>query len=100
MPRSFVHFVLEPFYKVIAVSISEEKDQLDPILRRIGVMLQKKDFSLDIKPLVCLVLRKLLGDISCLVDSMTQIFPSAKAATATKVQKYYLNTTDNVKIQQ
>jgi U5 small nuclear ribonucleoprotein component len=28
LPRSFVHFVLEPFYKIMAVSISEEKAQL------------------------------------------------------------------------
>jgi U5 small nuclear ribonucleoprotein component len=25
LPRSFVHFVLEPFYKIMAISISEEK---------------------------------------------------------------------------
>ena len=69
LPRSFVHFVLEPFYKVVAVSIAEEREQLEPVLKRIGVTLEKKEFSLDIKPLVRLVLRKLLGDLSCLVDA-------------------------------
>ena len=44
LPRSFVHFVLEPFYKVIAVAISEEKTELEPVLNRLGVFLKKKDF--------------------------------------------------------
>jgi len=67
-PRSFVHFVLEPFYKVIAVSISEEKSELEPVLNRLGVFLKKKDFQMDIKPLVKLVLRNLLGDMTCFAD--------------------------------
>lgn len=67
-PRSFVHFILEPFYKVISVSISEEKAELEPILSRLGVYLKRKEFELDIKPLVKLVLRSLLGDMSCFID--------------------------------
>ena len=43
-PRSFVHFVLEPFYKVIAVSMSEERPELEPILSRLGVYLKRKDY--------------------------------------------------------
>ena len=67
-PRSFVHFILEPFYKLIAVSLSEEQSELEPVLAKIGVNLSKQDFALDIKPLVRLVLNKLLGDTTCLVD--------------------------------
>lgn len=55
--RSFVHFILEPFYKIISVSISEEKAELEPVLTRLGVCLKRKEFELDIKPLVKLVLR-------------------------------------------
>lgn len=67
-PRSFVHFILEPFYKVISASISEEKAELEPILSRLGVYLKRKEFELDIKPLVKLVLRNLLGDMACFID--------------------------------
>ena len=73
-----MHWVLEPFYKVVAVSISEEREELEPVLTRLGVFLKKKEFTLDIKPLVKLVLRNLLGDLSCLVDSMVSCFPTAK----------------------
>jgi hypothetical protein len=44
MPRSFVHFILEPFYKIVSVSMSEEKEELEPILTRLGIYLHKKDY--------------------------------------------------------
>ena len=61
LPRSFIYFILEPFYKIISVTISEEKAELDPILKKNQVYLKNADFNLDIKPLVKLILRKLLG---------------------------------------
>jgi len=94
-PRSFVHFILEPFYKVVAVSISEEREELEPVLTRLGVFLKKKDYSLDIKPLVRLVLRNLLGDLSCLVDAMVSSFPTAKDNTKNKVDTLYESTLDS-----
>lgn len=71
-----MQFILEPFYKIISVSISEEKSELEPILKKNGIVLKNADFNLDIKPLIRLVLRKLLGDLSCLVDSLAKL-PSA-----------------------
>jgi hypothetical protein len=48
-----------------------------PIIKKLGIYLHKKDFSLDIKPLLKLVLVKAFGSVSCLVDSMVQHFPNA-----------------------
>lgn len=98
-PRSFVYYVLEPFYKVIAVSISEERPELEPILSRLGVYLKKKDFQMDIKPLVKLVLRKLLGDMSCFTDLLVANIPHSKASTKTKVARLYQNESENVALQ-
>ena len=95
-PRSFVHFILEPFYKVVSVSISEEKAELEPILGRLGVYLKKKEFGLDIKPLVKLVLRNLLGDMSCFVDTLVGNFPNTRSGTRVKVERNYQNVSDNV----
>ena len=50
------------------MGLSEEQSELEPVLAKIGVHLSKQDFALDIKPLVRLVLNKLLGDTTCLVD--------------------------------
>lgn len=62
LPRSFVHFILEPFYKLFTATISNEKIELAPILKRLGLYLHKKDFLLDIKPLLKLILSKFFGD--------------------------------------
>ena len=52
------------------MSISEEKAELEPILKKNQIYLKNGDFNLDIKPLIKLILRKLLGNLSCLVDSL------------------------------
>jgi U5 small nuclear ribonucleoprotein component len=70
LPRSFVYFILEPFYKIVSTTISNEKNELLPVLKKLGIFLNKKDFNLDIKPLLKLVLLRSFGDISCIVDSM------------------------------
>lgn len=41
-----------------------------PILKKLGLYLNKKDYQLDIKPLLKLVMSKVFGDVSCLVDAI------------------------------
>jgi hypothetical protein len=53
---------------VVAVALSEEKAELEPVLTKLGIKLSNKEFMMDIKPLVRTVLNRLLGDTSCLVD--------------------------------
>lgn len=50
---------------------------------------------MDIKPLVRLVLRNLLGDLSCLVDAMVSSIPNAKENTKLKVGALYESTLDS-----
>lgn len=77
LSRSFVHFILEPFYKIVSATISNERSELMPIIKKLGILLQKKDYNLDIKPLLKLVLSKFFGNVSCLVDAMSQNIRSA-----------------------
>lgn len=79
--------------------MSEEKAELEPILTRLGIYLQKKDYQLDIKPLVKLVLRNLLGDLSCLVDVINHHIPDAKQNTVEKVRQHYRNERENLVLQ-
>ena len=50
-----MEFVLEPFYKLFSVTISNEKPELVRVYQELGIHLNKKDFNLDIKPLLQLV---------------------------------------------
>ncbi len=83
-----MQFILEPFYKLISISISEEKSELEQILKKVQIVLKKKEYSLDIKPLVKLIFSKFLGDVSCLVDCLTTL-PNAKSGTVNKVNLTY-----------
>jgi U5 small nuclear ribonucleoprotein component len=83
-----VQFILEPFYKLVSVSVSEEKSELERILKKEAIVLKKKEFDLDIKPLVKLILSKFFGDLSCLVDCLATL-PNAKAGTVSKVGLTY-----------
>ena len=98
MPRSFVYFILEPFYKIVSATISNEKSELVPIVKKLGLFLQKKDYNLDIKPLLKLVLSKFFGSVSCLVDAMVDNFRHAQSGTRTKVENYYRNSTDDAEL--
>lgn len=66
-----------------------------PVIKKLGVLLHKKDYLLDIKPLLKLVLSKFFGNTSCLVDAMAQNIRSAHEGTKTKVQNFYRNSTDD-----
>ena len=53
---------------------------------------------MDIKPLVKLVLRSLLGDMACFTDLLVANFPHTRAATKSKVERLYQNNSDNIEL--
>lgn len=58
--RSFVHFILEPFYKMIGLSMTKERTDMLRLLKielgGIEKKFKKSDFEMDIKPLLRLVM--------------------------------------------
>ena len=50
---------------------------------------------MDIKPLVKLVLRNLLGDMSCFTDLLVHNIPHSKEANKAKVERHYMNQSGN-----
>jgi 116 kDa U5 small nuclear ribonucleoprotein component len=83
--RSFVQFILEPFYKIIAHAIGEDKKSLEPVLGSLGIYLKKNQFKMDTKPLLKIILQKIFGNLSCFVDSVIQHVPNAKVGNIKKV---------------
>ena len=69
-----------------------------PIVKKLGLFLHKKDYNLDIKPLLKLVLTKFFGNASCIVDAMAQNIKHSSDGTQTKVQTYYRNSGDDMQI--
>jgi len=83
--RTFVEFILEPLYKIIGYTISEEKDSLKEILDKLGIDLRLSEFKLDPKPLLKLVCGKFLGHFNAFVDTILKCVVDSKKGSIIKV---------------
>lgn len=59
--RSFVHFILEPLYKIYSQVLGEEPEALRPVLQELHVYLSEKELRLDPRPLLRIVLDRFFG---------------------------------------
>lgn len=99
--RSFVHFILEPLYKLYTqVSqrfdlriqadkasqvLSEDSTDLKATLAELRITLKPALFKLDVRPLLRVVCEAFFGPSTGLVDMITQHLPSPVDNAANKV---------------
>ena len=88
-PRAFVHFVLEPLYKVYAAVVGEPGPVLQSVLAEIGIFLRKEQYNQNIKTMLKNVLDQFFGDSEGFTDAIARHIPSAQAGTLRKVQMTY-----------
>ncbi|PJF19514.1 Eft1p, partial [Paramicrosporidium saccamoebae] len=60
--RSFVSFILEPLYKLYGHILSDEKDELEPILTSLRIKLKESEYGLNTKTVVRMVFGLFLGN--------------------------------------
>jgi len=96
LTRTFVHFVLEPLYKIYSQVMGEDAAGLARALQEIGVRIRKEDFYLDTKPLLRLVLSKFIGGCSGLVDMLALHVPSPVVGAVAKIEHIYTGEQDSV----
>ena len=94
--RTFIEFIIEPFYKIITHAIGEEKQTLDPLLKTLGIHMNMSDYNLDMKPLLRKVMNKLFGDSSAIIDSCVQLIPNAKVGNLIKLQLHYSGPSNHI----
>ncbi|KAH6916699.1 Calreticulin family-domain-containing protein [Coprinopsis sp. MPI-PUGE-AT-0042] len=87
--RTFVHFILNPLYKIYSHVLSEEADDLKETLRSVGIVLKPILYKMDVRPLLKVVLAQFFGSSTGLVDMIVNHIPSPVAAAAEKVEKTY-----------
>jgi 116 kDa U5 small nuclear ribonucleoprotein component len=73
----------------MAHTVSNEMEELAPLLGKLGIYLKKEEYRMDSRPLLRLVCQKFFGDTSSVVDLMVKHVPNAKEATATKLEMVY-----------
>ena len=83
--RTFVHFILEPLYKLYTQVLSEETDGLKETLAGLHIQLAPVMYKMDVRPLLKAVLDQFFGPSVGLVDMITEHIPNPLEATAAKV---------------
>lgn len=84
-PRSFVHFVLNPLYKLYSQVLSEETDNLKATMEGLGIKLKPVMYKMDVRPLLKAILDQFFGPATGLVDMIVGHIPSPIASSPQKV---------------
>ena len=88
--RTFVKFVLEPLYKIIGYTISEEKDTLENFFANLKITdLKDKHYKMDPKPLLNLILTRVYGLYSSLVDICINKIVDCQQGSKIKLKNLY-----------
>ncbi|KAI4870270.1 P-loop containing nucleoside triphosphate hydrolase protein [Hypoxylon rubiginosum] len=92
--RSFMHFVLEPIYKVFSHTISQSPDELKGVLATLGITLKPSQYKTDAKVLLRLVCEQFFGPSTGFVDMVVRNVPSPLEAAERKLEQYYTGPLD------
>ncbi|KAH7886236.1 Calreticulin family-domain-containing protein [Phlebopus sp. FC_14] len=87
--RTFVHFILDPLYKLYSHVLSEETDDLKVTLAQLNITLKPVMYKMDVRPLLKVVLDQFFGPATGLVDMIVEHIPSPLEGTALKVERTY-----------
>ncbi|KAK6949530.1 hypothetical protein Daesc_009613 [Daldinia eschscholtzii] len=92
--RSFIHFVLEPIYKVFSHTISQSPEELKGVLATLGIVLKPSQYKTDAKVLLKLVCEQFFGPSTGFVDMIVKNIPSPLEAAEHKLEQYYTGPLD------
>ncbi|NXV22901.1 U5S1 protein, partial [Cepphus grylle] len=93
--RSFVEFILEPLYKILAQVVGDVDTTLPRTLDELGIHLTKEELKLNIRPLLRLVCKKFFGEFTGFVDMCVQHIPSPKVGAKMKIEHTYTGGVDS-----
>lgn len=92
--RSFVHWILEPVYKIYSHTLSQSPDDLKDTLEALGIRLKPSEYKADAKELMRLVCQQYFGPALGFVDMVLQHVPSPEEGAQRLLQKHYTGPLD------
>ncbi|SPO02282.1 probable ribosomal elongation factor EF-2 [Cephalotrichum gorgonifer] len=93
--RSFIHFILEPIYKLFTHCIADTPEDLRPVLESLGIKLKPSQYKSDAKDLLKLACEQFFGPSNGFVDMVVRHIPSPFDATERYLEKYYTGPLDS-----
>lgn len=92
--RTFVHFVLEPLYKLYAHTIGESQSMLKTTLASLGISLKPAQYKMDAQDLLKIVCEQFFGTATGFVDMIVQHVPSPVDGAQAKIESAYTGPLD------
>ncbi|EAK88970.1 Snu114p GTpase, U5 snRNP-specific protein, 116 kDa [Cryptosporidium parvum Iowa II] len=87
--RSFVEFILNPIYKLLGYTVSEEDDKLSSFLKTVGIYLTKKELKLNVKERLEIVCKRFFGNSASFTDFITKNIPNPIQSASDNVERIY-----------
>ncbi|KAI9695648.1 MAG: hypothetical protein M1820_008495 [Bogoriella megaspora] len=87
--RSFIHWVLEPIYKLYSLTISKSPKELANSLAKLGIKIKPSELRGDPKMLLPRVCEEFFGPSSGFVDMIVQHVPSPVDGAKRMLNRYY-----------
>lgn len=93
--RTFLHFILEPIYKLYTQTISCDPKYLST-LASLGIYLKDSELKLNTEPLLKLVLKRFFKDSSAFGECVLTHIPSPQVAAKSKINRLYSGPQDSL----
>lgn len=93
--RSFVHFILEPIYKLYVQTLSTDQKTLNKTLGELGIIIKPAAYKLDAKPLLRVVCGEFFGPATGLVDMLFDHVASPSEHARSKIERTYTGPMDS-----
>jgi U5 small nuclear ribonucleoprotein component len=98
--RTFITFILEPIYKIYTACLGESDEQVNSLLRSLGVLLKKEDLRASARPLLRSAMSKFLATAAGgVVDMMVQHLATPQNAAKGKIMRGYSGPMDGPIVQ-
>ncbi|POR34980.1 Pre-mRNA-splicing factor cwf10 [Tolypocladium paradoxum] len=92
--RTFLHFILEPVYKIFTHSISDSPAKLKKVLASLGIELKPSQYKADARVILKLVCEQFFGPCAGFVDMIVQHIPSPAEGGERFLERYYTGPLD------
>eukprot|EP00842_Homolaphlyctis_polyrhiza_P004068 jgi/Hompol1/4662/HPOL_003823-RA len=87
--KTFVHFIMEPLYKLYSQVISEDTDTLRDTLSSLGIHLKTAVLKMDVKPLLKTVCQEFFGNANGFVEMCVNHLPNPLQGAENKLNQTY-----------
>ncbi|KAG6049181.1 hypothetical protein E4U17_006908 [Claviceps sp. LM77 group G4] len=92
--RSFVHFIMEPIYKLFTHSISSSPEDLKPVLASLGIQLKPAQYKFDARDILKLVCEQFFGPSTGFVDMIVKHVPTPAEGASRLLERHYTGPLD------